>query len=730
MGGLLLIILSTIVAVSVGLWWYARGKRKARQLATAQHAHQTTERFEPATSQDLFAETSPKASAHAVATNDDLVGPHFIGDPRCPTDESGPTSREQVDPLVDDLDQALEPELSTFEAAVGVPNPYEAEVEPLLLSEAPLDTVTNAMASGDDEGSGLEIGKEELPTRDVTPESGPSGLALTLAERTSDQSSTQEESVEQPGKTEIPAADEVRIQESEEQERLSGDEQVHVPSASGSVSQDGAEVDRPTLESPAANIDASGELSPRAEIGSANSTTIPTEPLTTPTYRSLAPVNASAPTRPRRVVTPGQSQSPDADLRLRVQLVFNRRGEVKTLALVPDRREGMPSEVEVSGTQAKVRFTELRDDCYEPVLLLEPSNALREGVVWRGRSDAHRWRWRLGGRELYVLAPGDEFGLHGFVSTARLWLNTRHVILAGTDLRDEVLAALSEAGCVAMEVSDETTPGVPSGWLLFRNVTPTRPVQMRNEAHILNALCPLPDIEPHFVGGIRLERGTWLLGYPPHIRLTGDLNGLEVKLDGRPITVGDDCSITAPGWYTEGEHQLWLGGQTQTYTLRTIEENWQRWPAYDFGLGAAICGASIDSTSRSNDSHQVIVPATNPLLVGARAGEVLHCHTRDEVRAENFLIFAPFQPVWALPADPAHANKGSARILLLRAIEPMRLVGVNSIDRSHRQKLQRWTSVLNDASKKRLRVEPDNAAAMALWSSYRKAARQLRRELR
>ena len=74
-----------------------------------------------------------------------------------------------------------------------------------------------------------------------------------------------------------------------------------------------------------------------------------------------------------------------------------------------------------------------------------------------------------------------------------------------------------------LQVLDETTPGVPSGWLLFRDVKPTRAVPRRDEAHILNALCPLRDIEPHYVGGIRLTRRTWLAGFPPRIRFTGEL---------------------------------------------------------------------------------------------------------------------------------------------------------------------------------------------------------------
>jgi hypothetical protein len=285
----------------------------------------------------------------------------------------------------------------------------------------------------------------------------------------------------------------------------------------------------------------------------------PNETPRPPIYRPTAPSATTAPSRTRVQTVSRTAQPSNADLRLRVQLVFGHGGVVRSLALAPDRRDGMPSEIEVTGTQGELHLTHLRDDCYEPVALADAGNALTQGIEWRGRGNARRWRWVLGGRELYVLAPGDEFGLHGFVSTARLWLNTRHVVLAAKRLREQVLAALAEAGCATPEVSDDTTPGVPTGWLLFREVIPTRFVQ-RDERDILNALCPAHDIERHFVGGIKLERNTWLAGYPPRIRFTGEFaNGFQVKIDGHPAQPAGDGAFEAPGWDSEGEHRLWFG---------------------------------------------------------------------------------------------------------------------------------------------------------------------------
>lgn len=480
-------------------------------------------------------------------------------------------------------------------------------------------------------------------------------------------------------------------------------------------------------EEPAPNVERPIELS---DVAGQDTTAIADEQTRrVPAYRPLAPVAAAVPTRTPRSTTAPSSPTNTADLGLRLQLRFGRAGDVK-LNLVADRREHMPDEVEVSLTQGKLLLTRHQEDCYEPVSLPEASIVLHDGVEWRGRSGASQFRWILTRRELHVLAEGDVSGLYPFGSTARLQLNARHVVLAALPLRDDVQAALSEVGCTTLEMFDETAPGVPTGWLLFRNVIPTRAVPMRDGSDILNALCPLPDVEPHFVGGIHLERDTWLFGHPPQIRLTGDLTGVEIKLDGQPVIVGSDGSITALNWDAKGEHQLWFGSHTQLYTLRTIEENWQRWPAIDFGMGATICGAAIDSSSRKRGSHQVIVPATNPLLIGATPGDVYYCHRRNDLRLQTYLTCVPFQPVWALPSDPAHADRGSARLLLLRAVAPALPANRKILNQSRRPEMQRWVSVLNSASKKRLRIEPENEDSAALWLRYRVAAKQLRRSLR
>jgi len=418
----------------------------------------------------------------------------------------------------------------------------------------------------------------------------------------------------------------------------------------------------------------------------------------------------------------------DTSLPIRLQLVFGRDGSVKKLALVPHRREGMPSSIEVTAAHGCLRLSEWSADSYEPMPVSDIANELSEGVVWQAREAAQRWRWELCRREIYVLAAGDEFGLHGFVTRRkdqRLWLNTRHVVLAKESLREQVSAALVEAGCVVSEVYESTTPGVPSGWVLFRDVTPTRAVKMRDEGNILNVLCPAHEIEPQFVGGIRLEQNVWLAGFPPRISLAGELgNGFQVLIDDQLAQLANDGAYDSPGWDAEGKHRLWFGDRAETYEIRTMKEEWESWHAHNFGTGAAICGASTHRLDGVR-GRQVCIPTANPLLVGARPGEIFYCQTRHDVRSKIIVALVPFAPVWALPFDPVHADKRSARLVALDSLEPVSALEQRDRNRRVNAAEKWWVSAVNDAGRKHLTLSAQSVEVKALWQRYRAVARHL-----
>lgn len=414
-----------------------------------------------------------------------------------------------------------------------------------------------------------------------------------------------------------------------------------------------------------------------------------------------------------------------------MQVVFARGGGAKTYAVIPYRCEGTPSELDVidSDTQDELHLTRLRENCYTPIALDEAGDALHRGIRWRECGDSPRWRWAMLGREIYVLAPGDTFGLHGYVSVECLWLNERQAVLATAGLRDEVTAALHKAGCTAFEVLDREDSGVPAGWILFRDVTPIRAVPRCEGATNLNALCPLPDVKPEFVGGIRLGRRTWLAGFPPRIRVAGPLGPDErVMIDGQPVQPAGDGGLEALNWDATGEHRLWFGDRAVAYEIRTMQENWSHWSAHDFGTGAAICGAVVCRTDAAR-WHQVRVSASNPVLVGARPGDYFCCRVSRATRGDPIVAEVPFVPVWALPLDPLHADRRSVRVVLLNSIEPV----------DEKQALRRgnvgdalgpWMTAINDAGRKQLDLACESEDARRLWRRYRTVAKQLWRRLR
>lgn len=455
-------------------------------------------------------------------------------------------------------------------------------------------------------------------------------------------------------------------------------------------------------------------------------------PLKPPSYQPLAPPTPVLKTLKKREQMTRPDLRQDFDLGLRLQLVFGHGGTVKILALVPERSDGMPSEVEITGTQGKLLLTELRDDCYEPILLTDAAIALKTGVEWRGSGDARQWRWILGGRELYVLVQGDKLSqaMHGFISTARLLLNARHVVLTKAHLHDDVLAALAKVGCDNINILDEQMAGVPNGWLLFSDVTPTCAARMRDEQDILNALCPAYEIEPQFVGGIRIERNTWLTGFPPLIRFRGELRSdFHVMIDGQSATHTASDAYESTGWDSEGVHRLWFDEHIETYSIRNMEEYWDGWSAYDFGTGMAICGAGIYLT-KGTHWCQVRIPVSNPVLVGARPGEIFRSQTHHNVRSQIIFTLAPFSPVWALPEDALHSDKRTTRIVMLNAAPPITTDDQASRKRDIKRALRKWVAAINDARYKQLSFAEESLTAKALWRQYCVVAKRLSRRMR
>ena len=458
------------------------------------------------------------------------------------------------------------------------------------------------------------------------------------------------------------------------------------------------------------------------------------EPLRKPrTYSEPVP-SPTQKTGTKSERNPDPTPRTDSSLPIRLQLVFGSGGSVKKLVLIPHRGEGMPGSFEVTTVAGdRLQLSEASSDSYESLAVSAFGNPLSDGVVFQARSDTQRWRWELTRREIYVLAAGDAFGLSGFVTRhrdQRLWLNTKHAVLAKEGLRDQVLGALNEAGCGAPEVCDRTIAGVPAGWILIRDVIPTRAVPMREEQNILNVLCPGHEIEPQFTGGIRLERSVWLVGFPPRIRFAGELeNGFRVLIDDQPATLADDGAFESPGWDSEGEHRLWFSDRAQTYALRTMEEGWDSWPAHRCGVGAAICGAG---TYRIDDAswRQFCIPAANPVLIGARPGEIFRCRISDGAHSDWVLTTVPFTPVWALPSGRLSRKNSAAAIELVEFKEPLSQIEESSPKLKVTSALRKWIFAVRNARRNRVTLAARGDETDALWRRYGDVAKRLRKQLR
>ena len=118
---------------------------------------------------------------------------------------------------------------------------------------------------------------------------------------------------------------------------------------------------------------------------------------------------------------------------------------------------------------------------------------------------------------------------------------------------------------------------------------------------------------------------------------------------------------------------------------------------------------------------------SNPVLLGARPGEVYFAYRRSDVRGAPCFGSPPFNPVWALPPQPLQGDKRRDRILLIG--EP--LAAHNDAGGQHRARsggdVERWYRIILNASRKGLAVEPGSLATGQLWRSYKQLARRLRK---
>lgn len=421
---------------------------------------------------------------------------------------------------------------------------------------------------------------------------------------------------------------------------------------------------------------------------------------------------ASRPAK-REAARPSASTS-ESPLEIRVRLTFD-RFNVCQITLLPERTPALDDEVMVkfNGTSECLMAQE---DWYQDLQFENINGHLREGVELKGTlRDNRRVRWLLTGRDLFVLAQHQRAS--GFISTNRLVLGRSHLVLCTAELLPKVEAILSEAGCGQYTRLHQSS-GVPIGWVGLRGISPTKALALEAGVDPFYAIKPAPDIEIELEGGVCLRNSIWLAGYPPRIKLLGQsIEGVKVLIDGKEARLTAEGFLTVDGYDAAGQpHVISCEGLScsRSYSIEEPPDSWQPWPAHEFGE-AKMCGPLVELMPAAASRRTFSVPMSNPLLIGAELGQIFRCSQRNVARWKGFV---PFDVVWAMPANPLHCDKKTARILQF-ADAPF----VSSKSRS--KAALKWCSVVLDASRKGLQIDNGSPESIARWREYKKAARTI-----
>lgn len=503
-----------------------------------------------------------------------------------------------------------------------------------------------------------------------------------------------------------------------------------------------------------ARVAAEEEAQHRTEVGLVTLAipNLPVVPIRDPRQYRAVPRVPTAPAAPRSRVPASVEQEPrDRALPIEVRLVFEKAGFCR-VSLLPRRAVGMPIEMAVTGSGNPPELLALQDEWYQDVVLPDLARLLREGIEWAGAlTEGRRARFSLSGRELYVLARHSQ--ISSFVSAPRLMLDgdNEQVVLCLVERLNEVRAAIALTGSPEPTLLNSAS-GIPSGWAGLRGVIPRTPIAPSPAGDILDALRPLAEVKIALEGGIRIDRQTWLSGFPPSVRLRGDTSTIgAVTIDGQDAALSAGGGYAVPGWDSPGEHSVWCTSGSRTYEIRGGAEDWESWDAYAWSLGEsgadgtqsrpAICGVLVrpPRVGRS-DGRAVLVPASNPILIGASPGELEICKPRNDVRTELCVGFPWFKPVWAIPANAFRCDKRTGRVLLMGPPLPVaegeqqpnwRPDGRRA--RLHHSRIEGaigWCEAILTAGRKGLQTEPSQTEIANLWTTYKRAAKAIRRSWR
>lgn len=429
---------------------------------------------------------------------------------------------------------------------------------------------------------------------------------------------------------------------------------------------------------------------------------------------------------PRRKSSKSSVRDQEQILELRIRAVCDRHGFCR-FQVVGRRPEGAPGELEARGGRRTIVLSEVADDWYEIAELEDLPEVMEGGLRFcASEGEGDEVTWELRGRDLYVLA--ELRGVSGFVSTSRLSISEKQIVVCRESRAKEVQTILAEAGCNGLQVRGRDF-GAPSGWVFFGPVNPSRSIPQIPGDDILNVVRPIPDVEVRLDGGLWLRGSSWIAGYPPRIRVVGEMpSGTEVVIDGERATEHEEGIYATGSSASVGSHVVWCAGKSATYELCEWDVRWDEWKAD--GFARPVCGAAVVPSSAVQETL-VSVPTSNPVLIGANAGEVFRCERRPGKRWSGLV---PFAVCWALPEDALHCDRSLRWVLLVNPVPPVQTVWLPSGKKTARTSILLWCQAIRDCQQKGLAVAPADGACEELWRQYKQKAkavwRTARREFR
>ena len=177
---------------------------------------------------------------------------------------------------------------------------------------------------------------------------------------------------------------------------------------------------------------------------------------------------------------------------------------------------------------------------------------------------------------------------------------------------------------------------------------------------------------------------------------------------------------------------MFCGGVTQSYELSDGLQQWECFEGFTYcpspkqtaEQSVTICGPIV--VANGEMSEAVLTPSSNARLLGAIPGQIAFCPRQCDMRTSEYLAIAHFPVTWTLPANPLQCDRSMSCVKLIRTKE----VESAQNSTSRRDEILRWSYAILDASRKRLRIEPDTGEAKELWVEYKQVARRLWKQLK